>query len=294
MRPARIVISLVIIFIACVVYGQVGNIERPQPADVYAVTNGFVFIDGRYIDTPYSITCQGLAVVVNGIVVDSYEKLVVNEKTPNLPADGNSPEIPPAIDRHTSMQDEVLRDYLFNLASYFEKKYQHQQAADQMARALERLPCVAKVERTAKEPGKAVVTFYSGQTVNINLMLPTRKPMITKATAPQYVAKACINYAERLNKGDCYFFSSHGGRGSFAIGMAKDILPRLVQILNSSENIQTKAEKIKALNLPVSSDAYVLAIVTNNISNKQLTERINTERSIEIRGIGTNNPSDKE
>ena len=245
------------------------------------ISNGFVFVEGQYVDAPYVVSRKNLAIYINDQFIANYAPLVTEIPKP----EDMRPTLPADITKDTTLYDKSLKAYMTRMGTYLSSHYGRSELADEMEKIFRNLPCVKEVKRNPDKTS-AMVTYTDGHTINENLIPFTRKPVITPTNAVEYVSKICRDYAERLEKGDFYSFSHKGNRiHTFGAGVAKEVLPNVVKVLRSSQDDEVKAKQLAdLLGLSPISKEQAGAFVTNLCPSKRLDERVQALSNDKKRG----------
>ena len=215
------------------------------------ITNGFVFIDGKYLDPPYVVSRQGNGVYINGNLVEQPCPWPILEKAePVSPAE--DPKIPATITKDTSQYDRELMTYLGAKKAYYRAKYGEIEMVKMMVKVYQELPCVLKAT-SGQDENYISVTWANGSTMEHRLIMPKRK--VTEWTRETIVAtldKDRANYENRLSKGDYYFLGSAQGRMTGTAEGAKTVLPVLLPILKTSKDAQEVQQRLQQAGLAMS------------------------------------------
>lgn len=128
----------------------VARYGRESSAPIHA--DSFVFIDGRYIESPYVISRQGLTVFINDVPVSPLPPFTFQTALPTI----TEPEPPPAL-ATLSLKDRRFEAYVQNswwylCASADRKRLEEEEGIRELFAALERfleaLPGVEGISRT--------------------------------------------------------------------------------------------------------------------------------------------------
>jgi len=250
--------------------------DNPMTGAVFTnsqpISNGFVFVEGQYVDAPYVISRKDLAIYINDKFIVTYAPLVKELPLPEK----DRPVCPSNISTNAGPNDQVVTKYLYRMQNYLVAKQGRAEVADEMENILKTLPCIKDVKRDRGNNECAIITYMNGKTENMGLVPPSRKPVITPTNAVEYVSRTCRNYVERLKKGDFYRFAGNGSSiFTFSAQTAKDELPGLVKVLRSSQDDETKAKQLREmLRLPPISEEESKVFVANLCPSKQLDERV--------------------
>lgn len=237
------------------------------------ISNGFVFVEGQYIEAPYVVSRKDLAIYINDKLIANYAPLVSKVPRP----ENKLPSLPIDITTNSTPYDKNVVDYLVQARTYLSSHYKRDEIADEMEKLYRALPCVKAVRRNSDKTS-ATVTYTDGNTINENLIPLTRKPAITPENAVEYVSRQCRNYVGRLQDGVVYSFSAKGSRKhSFGANTAKGVLPGVVKVLRSSQDDETKAKQLAdMLGMAPIPKEQASAFVNNFSPSTQLDERVET------------------
>lgn len=235
------------------------------------ISNGFVFVEGHYVEAPYVVSRKNLAIYINDQLISDYTPLVKEIPKP----ENELPSLSVSINGGSSPYDKNVADYVVRVQTYLSSHYKRDEIADEMEKMYRALPCVKDVHRNSDRTS-ATVTYTDGSTINENLIPLTRKPVITPTNAVEYVGRDCRNYADRLQDGVVYSFSHKGGRKhSFGANTAKEVLPGVVKVLRSAQDDETKAKQLSdMLGMAAIPKEQAGAFVANLCPSKQLDERV--------------------
>ncbi|MFO7789834.1 MAG: PKD domain-containing protein [Bacteroidales bacterium] len=137
------------------------------------INSGFVFIDGKYIEPPYTIKRQGLTVKVNGkqILKMSKPKSPYNfKKRPKMPIE--------AINKNSGL-DEIYKPehpvydkrFIYIIESYFLEKYRYEIACDSIKNFYMALPNVKSIENYKNCKDIFEITAFNGDTRKYSLSI---------------------------------------------------------------------------------------------------------------------------
>lgn len=244
------------------------GIKEGEPVD-----NGFIFIDGQYIDTPYIVTRKGLALFINNRMVQPPMRWSLpssGEKTTTY----SDPNLPATINEDSSSFDPDVVDYLATKNAYLRQRYPKEEAVVRIRDVYRSMPCVKQAELDAKDSEILIVVWADGSVDRVRLVpIDGRRPIkMDRQSILERLETERKNYEERLQKGDYYFFFTQGGKITGGAGAAKQILPKIVSILRSSKPADVKLIEIKDAGLPV--DTIIETLVTNFSSSSQLETRL--------------------
>ncbi len=206
-----------------------------------SVNEGFVFIDGLYIDAPYTVVRRGLGIFIN-------DQLVEPPALPwpsTLPSGDSDPPLPPQVGRMTSIHDSVISSWFREKLAYMQRHTTAEGEAVAIRRCIESLPCVKKSVVDPQLPDILVITTYSGETDNMSLRFHGgRRPAQDKASVLRRAEDARTRYERGLTGGECHFFSSGGGHVMGSAQSAQHILPEFMSLLKSPRPENEKIAEI--------------------------------------------------
>lgn len=237
------------------------------------VTDGFVFVEGRYLDAPYVVTRRGLAIFINGEMVRRPLPWPPKQRGPlSVTA---LPRLPASVTRDTLMYDKAYKDYERRLHLYLRGHLRPDARAAAFLEAYRKIPCVKEVKYDPARPNCVTVTLFDGNTYNATIddFIPgDREEKVDKQSILERVERTRTRLEEKLARGDCYFFSK-GGHFTFSKITARKMLPPIVRILRSDEPDDVKFKKLQtAGHRVVTKESF--DIVTNFSASPQLEQRM--------------------
>lgn len=237
------------------------------------VTNGFVFIDGKYIDPPYVVTRQGNGIFINGHLVERPCPWPIPGKTKSeIPAE--DPKMPATITDKSSMYDGTLVEYMDKKRAYHAHRVHGKEFADVMVKAYAELPCVQQA-KLGRDFNHVDVTWKNGEVEHIRIVPFTRKPTEwTRQTILERIEKDRVNYEDRLNKGDYYFLGSAHGRMTGTADGARMVLGALVPILKTSKDAKEVQERMAQAGFSWYDDRAAQAFFAHRGDSKDLETRV--------------------
>lgn len=239
-----------------------------------AITNGFVFIDGKYIDPPYIVSRRGTGICINGHLVEQPCPWPIPEKSIPVVPLTEDPKMPESITRNTSQYDKELIKYLGDKKAYYRSKYGEQQMVKLMVKVYEELPCVLKA-KAGQDENYVTVTWADGNTMNHRLILPKRKSTEwTRDSILKRLEKYRANYEDHLNKGGYYFLGAAHGRMTGTIVGAKIILPVLLPALKTSKDAKEVHQRMQEAGLVFMDERACEAFFTHREIPKELENRV--------------------
>ncbi|MCD4725604.1 MAG: VWA domain-containing protein, partial [Bacteroidales bacterium] len=243
------------------------------------INNGFVFIDGKYIEAPYIFEVHNLGIYLNGNLVFNPP---ANRPNFNVIED---PGFPAGLTKNTTiyyflekMWNKELPHYCAKLA-YLLKKHDKNTAQLEMLNYYKKLPFIKTVEQV-EGPG-AKVTDYSGNTVTVDLsikesafeVIPENKIFKQRAELTQILNN-------RLQSGQCIFFFKDGTEIYMTERKAAKVLFDVVMVLVSDTlNDNRKHEELINTGIfPKDFTRLYQQLIREYYNSQQLIERISTTR----------------
>ena len=239
------------------------------------INDGFVFVDGQYIQAPYIVRRKGLGLFINDVMIETPG----HWEPPQAESDitfTNDPEMPSSIHRYSNRYDPDIRKYLYMKTGYFSKKYGKDAAILQMQKTYEQLPCVLKSYIDPIHSELLVVKWYDGSEDRVNLFPPTGRSLgkQTKSDKLERLESQRKNLEERLLEGDYYIFFRSGMKITGNKHRARKILPKLVDVLESNYSVEENNSKLREIGFSVLKGGKITNMKNNFSDSPQLKSRI--------------------
>jgi len=235
-----------------------------------SIDEGFVFIDGKYIEAPYFVSRMGLGIFINNIL--AVKPVPWSPNNTNDTVILEPPKIPPNISTNSSFEE--IRGYLSSNYHFLVRHHSDDDLVNEMIKSLRVLPCTRDVEKLNNLRVK--LTLFSGETTTINMRRFGKGPKLPQdvTSVKQRVEKKRENLEGELRDGFCYFLFSNGGEVQFSTKADTQRLPFLIGILGSTNSEAVKTEQLKKSGFPYfTTDPYKTSMM-NFLASKQLHERI--------------------
>lgn len=238
-----------------------------------SINSGFVFLNGKYIDAPYVVTRKGLALFLNDKMIEP----PIRWPPPAAVKNENiiDPKLSAAITKNTSPFDPLLVKYIGEKNAYINLHYPPKEIVKLLLKTFQELPCVDNAEIDSKRPEIAIVRWHDGSSDRIRLLqFEGREPLkYDKESILGLLEGQRKNFEERLKKGDTYFLFDKGGKITFGEQNTRDLLLRLIEILESKESFEIKLNLVHEIMPYVNKDTFA-SIVTDFSASPQLKERL--------------------
>ncbi len=287
---------LAVILSACVACWA----RDPDPNDPYAVstfgitkgepiTNGFLFVNGRYVDSPYVVEERGYAIFVNGI----YVKKAVSDKVvyPSPPVT-EDPGLPKDLSRTNRVQDAFPHPVVNAKYEYLRAQYEGKELIQNLIDYYKSLPSVAKIERDP-EAGIGSVVGYRLYGFDGSSMLMTVDPAYKPPTSPHSKERIqeCIKQEreimeKRLKLNRVVFYGDRSIEGHMSLSSLGGPDFEVISILRSNMNVEEKVAALRKLDFLGHDESVDNALnshkdlLTNFQASPQLEVRLRTQRVV--------------
>jgi hypothetical protein len=250
------------------------------------IDDGFVFFDGRYVEAPYIVETQDLAVTINGFQVTREFAWPPLQKY----RFDHDPGLPEGLTRNSTLDEALgVREpggVLFDTAKqwFLFSHLAYDEAYEQMLAYYRSLPCVRSLERNAE--GFWILESHSGERRRLAIGGRSMR-LLSEYYAPsgsgppprreyeELVAQMAERFAQRLRKGDCLLLYPGGDEISFAERRAAVLLPEILATISSGRSDEAKLEELWALGaFPRGDQTLATALLHNYSSSRQLEERL--------------------
>jgi hypothetical protein len=213
------------------------------------IATGYLFLDGAYIDSPYTVSRCGVAVLVNGIRMRTYRI----QWPPRDWSVREDPGIPPGVTRDTTFDDFPTMDAPWSRKGrYLSHHHAAEDVPELMAQYFRALPFVKSVEyENPRHKDTLKVTTLGGE-VRLFDVLPREEKVgglgPPKASAIQnWLERRVKDIEEPLTKGNCLLLFRDTGRDLRIAGSrVPQTLPAVVEALSSNRSTE---DKFKVLEL---------------------------------------------
>jgi len=237
------------------------------------IDKGIVFLNGKYVETPFRIERRGLGLFINGKMIRRPMEWPVKEY-----AGITDPDLPAEINNESSINDEIVNDYLLRKHTYI-YKHNRNEERELMEQVYRNLPFVTEAKIDEKRPHILHLTTTEGLSVSQSLIyMRGRKIEFDKASVLQCVETERTHYLEALQEEACFIFSGKGGRTRLSKKSIKEKLPVMLDILKSNESSGQKMQELRQNRINI-SDESLKELVDHFSPSSQLETRINEIRN---------------
>jgi hypothetical protein len=209
------------------------------------VDAGFVFVDGRYVEAPYTVSRQGVGIFVNDT------RLRDRAVWPPVDYEDEDPGMPPGLTRDSTFDDLNIPGDRWGdtwdrkKVRWIERHFNREEARERIIEYYRSLPFIKDVRDGERCPTDIILETFSGKKVTMDVSPPYFPP--TKAQVVATMDRYCANLEERLGKGDCFFLFSRAGEISFGQHKAAKDLGLMVEILTSERTAEEKKDLLQRM-----------------------------------------------
>lgn len=233
------------------------------------VDQGFVFLNGEYVEAPYVLQRKGLGLFLNGRMV-----VAPPDRSRQVPAGDTDPKLPEDINSETSFFDEVAINYLTNKHVYLHRHFNPNKESEMIEQCIVELPFVTQTRKDQNRPHILHVTTTEGLTIPYSLIAHERRSPQDADSLIQSAGRRLDSMQKRLNKGSCYILSQNRAGGTaLSNRTVQQKLPQLIKILRSTQSPETKKAEIKKL-ITIIKDNDIVELVSNYSESPQLNSRL--------------------
>ena len=249
------------------------KIDEYGTGPTISVNKGYVFIDGRYIDLPYTLQRRGLGVYLNGKLIG------IPPSSPEFSVSGDSDVLlPKSVNGESSWLDDEVRGYLANKHRYLTSHYNEEESRKLMKQVMQDLPFVTEVKQDDRDSNIVYVKTTEGMTIPCSLAASTGRSSDAQRNHKESIDKTVVHYKQILERGACYIISGTTGKTILSHVNLHIKLPTLVEVLNSSESFKSKQSKIKQVSDAI-PERVIRSFIGNFKDNTQLNSRIKELKS---------------
>jgi len=232
------------------------------------IDNGFIFLNGKYLDVPYHVTRNGLGIFVNGKMIERPIRWPAN-----IFAGDTDPCLPSEINSETSVFDEIVTNYILEKHAYLRKHNAPSEERRIMEQVWRSMPFVTQARLDENRPHILHITTTEGVTIPQSLIsIRGREVSYDENSVLQRLEKRWEYWKAGLRNGGCYLLTRKGGIIRLNANSVKNKLPKVIGVLRTSQPVQQKIAAIKK-DLDVSPSALE-EIVVNFSASPQLEQRL--------------------
>ena len=194
--------------------------ERVWPS----ISNGIMFVDGKYISPPYVVSRHESDIFVNGNNIAWALQWPPKKKSAPLPPPEHEPVMPSSITEKTTNFDNDFLQYFSDKRRFVFSKFGPNKGIDVMVDVFKELPCVSSAKKDPNSGNTIIVEWKNGEVMNINMIPHERKGVnLTREQAEAFIDKTAEIFVRGLSNGDYYMLEGGGPSRSGLWGGAKQI-----------------------------------------------------------------------
>lgn len=232
------------------------------------IDSGFVFIGGKYIEAPYLIERIGLGIFINNIMIQ--QPYYIPKKI--YPGDVNPP-MPEEITSESSINDEIVSNYLSQKHAFAEKRKTEKDGLKIMEQAYRSLPFVIEAKINEKNPHVLYIKTNEGAGLSVSLVSFGRRVKYDKTSVINRIEPNREYLQKKLEEEACYLFGKNGVQTHLSAGSASEKLPRIIKILRSGKTAKQKLQEFRKAKVNI-SDEIVRELISNYSISPQLEVRL--------------------
>lgn len=202
------------------------------------ISNGVLFVDGRYIPPPYVVSRKEGDVFVNGHNIAWVFQWPPKKRMPPPPPPLEEPVLPASITEKTTEFDKDFIGYVHYMRQYLMSKHGQQKGIEMMVDVYKRMPCIRDAKLDPDNPNCIILTWASGKRgYNSQLPPPCRKVIdLTKEQAESFIDKTAEIFVRGLSNGDYYMLEGGGPSRSGLWGGAQQIFLPLAAAMHRAKD----------------------------------------------------------
>ncbi|MBN1766026.1 MAG: hypothetical protein JW860_12260 [Sedimentisphaerales bacterium] len=181
--------------------------------------------------------------------------------------------MPAEIDSDSSINDDVVSEYLSAKHEFLRKHRDLYNERDVMEQVIRSLPFVVSAELDTNNP--EIIRFTTTEGITRSMFLVTRSDIPLEYNTDAVVGRVDTEISllkEDFEDNDCIFIT-RGSKTIYPKHTFEDLLPQLDSILKSSKSVSEKKQAIKDLNMSL-TDSCISDLAENYISNDKLVKRV--------------------
>jgi len=189
------------------------------------VTNGLVFIDGKYIPPPFVVSRREGEIFLNGLHLDWVMQWPPKQEY-QTPIPKTEPIMPASITEKTTKYDQDYIKYMSDKQAYLFAKYGQEKGMDMLVETYKKLPIVADAARDPDSKRSICVKWKSGKLSHIDHIAPARKKdNLTRGQAEQFIDRMTEIYVRGLGDNNYFLFGATGGQRGTKDAFGRTLAP---------------------------------------------------------------------
>ena len=203
------------------------------------VSNGLVFVDGKFIPPPYTVSRREGDILVNGQHVMAVIRWPPVKIPPPPPPPETEPVMPASITEKTTRFNKDYIDYISVIRAYLIAKHGKQKGIEMMVDVYRKLPCVRDAKLATDEEDCIVIVWTAtGKEESFRQMSSPRRTddNMTKEQAQECIDHYAEMHVNRLGRGSYHMIEGGGpSRTGSSEGAKRTFLP-LADALRATES----------------------------------------------------------
>jgi len=170
------------------------------------ISNGVLFVDGRYIPPPYVVSRKEGDVFVNEHGIAWVFQWPPKKTSAPPPPPEHEPLMPTCITETTTKFDPEYINFVSSCRHYFFSKFGEDKGIDEMVGVYNKLPCILDAKRASNDNKTTIIVKWkTGETSRIRLVPPHRKDIdLTKEQAENHIDKTAELFVRGLMRNKYY------------------------------------------------------------------------------------------
>ncbi|MGD8780333.1 MAG: VCBS repeat-containing protein, partial [Ignavibacteria bacterium] len=245
------------------------------------VDNGFIFIDGRYIEAPYKVEVRDMTVYINNVQISN--KIPWPQPDLRILEDPGMPKVElkrdDGIKNLTEVRDENGKLIVMKRIRYFLQNFELNIATSKIIEYLGEL----KIFKTLNldKFGVLQVEDYNGKSENIFLSPIKREAPPTLNQVLESLNRREKQIVSELKRGKSIFYFDRKSIVKFGSVKTANLLPKLLKILeDKSTNNFTKIKLMEDYGIFSKNSPNSKMLIKNFKSNYNLQKRISNHRNV--------------
>jgi hypothetical protein len=204
------------------------------------IARGIVFIDGRYLAPPYTVSRKGLGIFVNDTLA---LRPVTWPQAKPLPGK-EDPKLPEEVSKHSSTRDRVLKEYLDKKYAYIRTNHPKKDHPRLLEALYRSLPCVKGVAIDKEQPDILTTTNYHGTESRVPLHIPDPPATLTREDVTRQLESIRVRIEADLKEGHYYLCF---GDGSVSGPHALEDISLILSVAAAVGNPGSKANRLREM-----------------------------------------------
>ncbi len=250
--------------------GDIGWIDGNVIAD--KIETGFVFLDGKYVEAPYSIERRQERILINGLVVC---------KLPEWPNKIHRGDVNMPPEQRTERNSDIheIRNYLRRLLEYCYYSFDKKELRSRILDLVKGMPCVQRVESIRNDDIELLTYRGDRLSVSVEYSVLRRQfgkngEILSREKVANVLERKMYVFKEGLDAGRLLEFFSRGGEMSWNHESTLARLTQLISILRSEKTVEEKKGMLNLIGIHEYDFEPESIMLTGFSASRQLDERV--------------------